>query len=92
MHPVVLVSHAVAAAYVRWLSKESGVTFRLPREAELEKGLRGTEGLRFPWGDSYEPERLNKHDKGPFDTMPVGSLPRGISPFGPTDAAGQVLE
>ena len=50
MHPVVLVSHAVAAAYVRWLSKESGVTFRLPREAELEKGLRGTEGFGCPWG------------------------------------------
>ena len=50
MHPVVLVSHAVAAAYVRWLSKESGVTCRLPREAELEKGLRGTERFRFPWG------------------------------------------
>ena len=54
--------------------------------------LRGTEGLRFPWGVTYEPERLNKHDKGPFDTMPVGSLPRGISPLGLTDAAGQVLE
>ena len=43
---------------------------------------RGTEGLRFPWGYMYEPElSLNKHDKGLFDTMPVGSLPRGISPF-----------
>ena len=43
-------SHAVAAAYVRWLSKESGVTFRLPREAELEKGLRGIEMFGCPWG------------------------------------------
>ncbi|MBG06615.1 MAG: hypothetical protein CMM59_21355 [Rhodospirillaceae bacterium] len=92
IHPVVLVSHADAAAYARWLSKESGVTFRLPKEAELEKALRGTEGFRFPWGDTYEPDRLNSHDKGPFDTMPVGSFPRGISPFGLTDAAGQVFE
>ena len=92
MHPVVLVSYADAGAYLRWLSKESGVTFRLSREAELEKALRGTEEFRIPWGDTYEPELLNSHDKGPVDTMPVGSFPRGISPFGFTDAAEQVFE
>ena len=43
-------------------------------------------------GDTYEPEHLINHDKGPFDSMPDGSFPRGISPFGLTDAAGQVFE
>ncbi|MBI1985361.1 MAG: SUMF1/EgtB/PvdO family nonheme iron enzyme, partial [Rhodospirillales bacterium] len=46
----------------------------------------------FPWGDSYDPRRLNSHDLGPFDTMPVGSFPEGASPFGLLDAAGQVFE
>ncbi|MEC8173914.1 MAG: hypothetical protein VX090_11095, partial [Pseudomonadota bacterium] len=41
---------------------------------------------------TYEPERLINHDKGPFYRMPVGSFPRGISPFGLTHAAGQVFE
>ncbi|MEC8200793.1 MAG: hypothetical protein VX085_14695, partial [Pseudomonadota bacterium] len=45
MHPVVLVSHAVAAAYVRWLSKESSVTFPFPREAELERGVARNRGV-----------------------------------------------
>jgi len=92
LHPVVLVSHADAVAYAQWLSKKTGINFRLPKEAELEKALRGTDGRRFPWGNNYEPGRLNSHDKGPFDTLPVGQFPSGNSPFGLTDAAGQVFE
>ena len=91
-HPVVLVSHDDAEAYAAWLSKQTGKTWRLPTEIEWEKAARGTDGRRFPWGDSYDPRRLNSHDLGPFDTMPVGSFPEGASPFGILDAAGQVFE
>lgn len=91
-HPVVLVSHDDAEAYAAWLSKQTGKTWRLPTEIEWEKAARGIDGRRFPWGDEYDPRRLNSHDVGPFDTMPVGSFPQGASPFGITDAAGQVFE
>ncbi len=91
-HPVVMVSWDDARAYGLWLSKRTGKTWRLPTEAEWEKAARGTDGRRFPWGDSYEPERLNSHDLGPFDTMPVGRFPSGQSPFGLLDPAGQVFE
>lgn len=91
-HPVVLVSHADAEAYARWLSAKTGQRWRLPSEEEWEKAVRGTDGRRFPWGDDFDPTRLNSHDRGPFDTVPVGRFPEGASPFGILDGAGQVFE
>ena len=81
-HPVVLVSHRDALAYTAWLSARTGRVWRLPTELEWEKAARGTDGRRFPWGDGFAPERLNSHDGGPFDTLPVGQFPAGASPFG----------
>jgi formylglycine-generating enzyme required for sulfatase activity len=91
-HPVVLVSHGDAAAYAAWLSRRTGANWRLPTEREWEKAARGVEGQRFPWGTNFDPAKLNSHDKGPFDTMPVGAFPAGASPFGLLDPAGQVFE
>lgn len=91
-HPVVMVSHGDARAYAKWLSRQTGKRWRLPTENEWEKAARGTDGRMFPWGDEYDPAILNSHDGGPFDTMPVGRFPRGASPYGLLDAAGQVFE
>lgn len=91
-HPVVLVSYADALAYADWLSGLTGRTWRLPSEAEWEKAARGTDGRRFPWGNFWNPTVLNSNDQGPFDTLPVGSFPKGASPFGLLDPAGQVFE
>jgi formylglycine-generating enzyme required for sulfatase activity len=91
-HPVVLVSHGDAVAYAAWLGRRTGRRWRLPSEAEWEKAARGSDGRRFPWGDAYIAERLNSHDNGPFDTLPVGNFSNGASPFGILDAAGQVFE
>lgn len=91
-HPVVLVSLDDALAYAAWLSHRTGVTWRLPTEEEWEKAARGTDGRRFPWGEDFAPLRLNSHDAGSFDTMPVDSFPTGLSPYGMADAAGQVFE
>jgi len=91
-HPVVLVSHDDARAFAAWLSAETGRRWRLPSAAEWEKATRGPDGRRFPWGDTWDPARLNSHDAGPFDTLPVGRFPRGASLYGVLDAAGQVFE
>ncbi len=91
-HPVVLVSHADAEAYCAWRAQTEGRQLRLPTEAEWEKAARGTDGRYFPWGNRFDPDRLNSYDKGPFDTVPVGQYPPGQSPFGVFDMAGQVFE
>ncbi len=92
-HPVVLVAYKDVIAYASWLSKKTGDKWRLPTEKEWEKAARGTDGRYFPWGNTYDPSLLNNNDKGPYDTMPVGSFPKkGASPFGLLDGAGQVFE
>ena len=50
-HPVVGVSHNDAKAFCAWLSKKSGLSFRLPTEAEWEYAARAGSTAEFPWGD-----------------------------------------
>lgn len=91
-HPVVLVSRADAQAYADWLSIATGKRWQLPSEKQWEKAARGPDGRRFPWGDEFRADRLNSHDSGPFDTVAVGTIPGGASPYGVLDMAGQVFE
>ena len=97
-YPVVQVTRGQAQAYCTW------VAARLPSEAEWEYAARGPESRLFPWGDTFEPRRLNYcdrsctglsdpvHDDGFPDTAPVGSFPAGASWIGALDLAGNVRE
>jgi formylglycine-generating enzyme required for sulfatase activity len=92
-HPVVYIYRLRndTIAFFEWLSRESDYTFRLPTEAEWEKAARGIDGRIYPWGNEWDPTRLN--EKRPRDTTPVGKYsPNGDSPYGVADMLGNVWE
>ncbi len=90
--PVVGVSWYEADAYVAWLAAETGLTLRLPTEAEWEKAARGLNGQRYPWDDAEPTAQLLNYNENVGQTAPVGSYPDGISPYGALDMAGNVWE
>jgi formylglycine-generating enzyme required for sulfatase activity len=92
--PVVGVSWDDARAYVAWLSRETGRSYRLPSEAEWEYAARAGGGGSYWWGFGLEPNRAVCLDCGSAwdnrSTAPVGSF--DPSPFGLHDTAGNVME
>jgi len=95
-----------AEKFCQWLSSREGKKYRLPTEPEWEYAARGMEGRTFPWGEVLDSGNLANFadkqtnfawrdtliDDGFPESSPVGSFPRGASPFGIEDMAGNVFE
>jgi formylglycine-generating enzyme required for sulfatase activity len=102
--PVINVSWNDAQAYLAWLSRKTGKTYRLLTEAEWEYVARAGTTTPFWWGSSISPSQANYHgayhgptqygadSKGEFrgKTVPVDSF--APNPWGLYNVHGNVAE
>ena len=105
-HPVVHVSSLDAMKFCQWLNTRERKKYRLPTEAEWEYAAKGIDNRRYPWGNLERRGDLanfadrntvfawsdREIDDGYPESSPVGAFPRGASPFGIEDMAGNVWE
>jgi formylglycine-generating enzyme required for sulfatase activity len=92
--PVIKVSWDDAQQYVDWLSRKTGLAYRLPSEAEWEYAARAGMRTAYWWGDAISSNRANCRGCGSrWDnekTAPVGSF--AANPWGLHDVHGNVWE
>lgn len=92
--PVTNVTWDDAQTYVRWLSRMTGKTYRLPTEAEWEYAARAGTTTTYYWGDDLGTGHANCVTCGtPWDNRspsPVGSFEP--NPFGLYDMTGNVWQ
>ncbi len=92
--PVVNVSWQDAVAYARWLSQQTGHSYRLPTEAEWEYAARAGTEYKYAWGNDMEGNRANCSGcRSAWD----GRQPAPVGSFEPNrfalyDTAGNVWE
>jgi formylglycine-generating enzyme required for sulfatase activity len=87
-YPVIHVTWQQAADFCTWAGK------RLPTEAEWERAAgwdaATEEKSVWPWGNTFDPARLNSVESGRGDTSAVGQYPPEMN--GTYDMAGNVWE
>ncbi|MFZ5858151.1 MAG: formylglycine-generating enzyme family protein [Chloroflexota bacterium] len=98
-HPIVGITWQKAMACCKELNNlledviPQGLILRLPTESEWERAARGVDGRKWPWGNEFDKNNCNSAEGHKGDTTPIGLYsPRGDSPCGCADMAGNVWE
>ena len=93
VYPVVSVSWHDALAFTRWLSRETGLRYRLPSEAEWEYAAAAGTTTPYWWGFKVGAEEAYCHGCGNHIPRAPGAIGRfKANPYGLFDSAGNVLE
>ena len=93
VYPVVSVSWHDALAFTRWLSRETGLPYRLPSEAEWEYAAAAGTTTPYWWGFKVGADEAYCHGCGNHIPRAPGAIGRfKANPYGLFDSAGNVLE
>jgi len=92
--PVINVSWHDAQAYAKWLTKQTGITYRLPSETEWEWAAGAGTGTTYTWANDFKPDMANCKTccsrSEATQTVPTRSFP--TNKFGFHDISGNVWE
>ena len=92
--PVINVSWHDAQAYAKWLTRQTGVTYRLPSETEWEWAAGAGTGTIYTWGNAFKPDMANcktcNSSGESTQTMPTRTF--SANKFGFHDMSGNVWE
>lgn len=85
--PATHLSWQLAVDFAKWMG------FRLPTEAEWQKAARGTDNRLWPWGNDYPDDTYAGYwSETECSPTPVTAFPKGRSPYGIYNMAGNVFE
>jgi hypothetical protein len=92
-YPAENISWCDAMAYCSWLSEQLGYEIQLPTEWEWQQAATvGDPANKYPWGQDWDPNKANTSESNFGRTTAVGLYPKGASPVGALDMAGNVSE
>jgi formylglycine-generating enzyme required for sulfatase activity len=100
-NPIIGISWYEVVAFINWLREASGEAVTLPSEQEWQWAAQGSDGRRFPWGNTWESDRCNnsvynvqtREERWSQWTTPVQQFEgKGDSAFGVVDMVGNTWE
>ncbi len=92
--PVVGVCWYEAHAFVCWLeaTADDGCHYFLPEDNQWQAAASGLDGREYPWEGAWQEDCCNSEECGLKRISPVGIFPKGVTPEGIDDLAGNAWE
>ena len=79
-----------AVAFCRWLNARFSHEITLPTEQQWERAARGTNGLVYPYSNTFDSSKSNTHETRIGQTNVVGIFPNGASPDCVLEMSGNI--
>ncbi|MBZ0289134.1 MAG: SUMF1/EgtB/PvdO family nonheme iron enzyme [Anaerolineae bacterium] len=98
------VSWYEAVSFCQWLTDQTRLNkgipasftgsflITLPTEQQWQRAAQSEDGREYPWGNQFETTSSNTTESNIGAPTPVTQYPRGASPYGVMDMAGNVWE